>query len=48
MWNRKVSRVYEVIVLVESIIDALSLIQNGVENVQPLLCFTSSRRSLNF
>jgi DNA primase catalytic core len=36
VWNRKASRVYDEIVLVESIIDALSLVQLGVENVQPL------------
>jgi DNA primase len=36
VWNRKASRVYDEIVLVESIIDALSLVQIGVENVQPL------------
>jgi DNA primase len=36
IWNRKASKVYDEIVLVESIIDALSLVQIGVENVQPL------------
>jgi DNA primase len=36
MWNRKASKVYDEIVLVESIIDALSLLVIGVENVQPL------------
>jgi DNA primase len=34
--NKKASKVYNEIVLVEGIIDALSLIQIGVENVQPL------------
>jgi DNA primase catalytic core len=36
IWNRKASKVYDEIVIVESIIDALSLIQIGIENVQPL------------
>jgi DNA primase len=36
VWNRKASKVYDEVVLVESIIDALSLVQIGVENVQPL------------
>ena len=36
VWNRKASKVYDEIVLVESIIDALSLVRIGVENVQPL------------
>jgi DNA primase catalytic core len=36
VWNKKASRVYDELVLVESIIDALSLVQLGVENVQPL------------
>jgi DNA primase catalytic core len=36
VWNRKASKVYDEIVLVESIMDALSLVQIGVENVQPL------------
>jgi len=36
IWNRKASKVYDEIAFVESIIDALSLIQIGIENVQPL------------
>ena len=36
VWNGKASKVYDEIVLVESIIDALSLVRIGVENVQPL------------
>jgi DNA primase catalytic core len=36
IWNRKASKVYDEIVLVESIVDALSLVQIGAENVQPL------------
>jgi DNA primase catalytic core len=36
VWNRKASKVYDEIVLVEAIHDALSLVQIGVENVQPL------------
>jgi len=34
VFNRKASRVYDEIIITESIIDALSLIQLGVENVQ--------------
>ena len=36
VWNRKASRVYDEMVLTESIIDALSLIEMGIENVQAL------------
>ena len=34
IWNRKASKVYDEIILTESIIDALSLVSLGVENVQ--------------
>jgi len=36
IFNRKASCVYDEIILVESIIDCLSLISMGIENVQPL------------
>jgi DNA primase len=36
VFNLKASRVYDEIILVESIIDCLSLISLGIENVQPL------------
>jgi DNA primase len=36
VWNRKAAKVYDEIILVESIIDALSLVQLGIENIQPL------------
>jgi DNA primase catalytic core len=36
IFNHKASKVYNEIILVESIMDALSLIQIGIENVQPL------------
>lgn len=36
IFNRKASRVYDEIILVESIIDCLSLISMGIENVQAL------------
>ena len=36
VFNRKVSKVYDEIVLTESIIDALSLIESGLENVQSI------------
>jgi DNA primase len=36
VWNRKASKVYDEIILVESLIDALSLVAIGIENVQPL------------
>jgi len=35
VFNLKACRVYDVIIITESIIDALSLIQLGIENVQP-------------
>jgi DNA primase len=36
IFNRKASRVYDIIILVESVLDCLSLITMGFENVQPL------------
>jgi DNA primase len=36
IFNRKASRVYDIIIIVESVIDCLSLITIGFENVQPL------------
>jgi len=36
IFNRKASRVYDTIIIVESILDCLSLITIGFENVQPL------------
>jgi 5S rRNA maturation endonuclease (ribonuclease M5) len=36
VFNRKASRVYDTIIIVESILDCLSLITIGFENVQPL------------
>jgi DNA primase len=36
IFNRKASRVYDTIIIVESILDCLSLITIGIENVQPL------------
>jgi len=36
IFNRKASRVYDTIILVESVLDCLSLITLGFENVQPL------------
>jgi DNA primase catalytic core len=36
VWNRKASKVYDEIILAESIIDALSLVALGFENVQAL------------
>jgi DNA primase catalytic core len=36
IFNRKASKVYDEIVLTESIIDALSLIETGLENIQPI------------
>jgi len=36
IFNRKASRVYDTIIIVESVLDCLSLITSGFENVQPL------------
>ena len=36
IFNRKASKVYDEIILTESIIDCLSLIETGFENVQPI------------
>ena len=36
IFNRKASRVYDEIIIVESVIDCLSLLSLGIENVQPL------------